>query len=108
VLFVRKVAANDASYAADDDNMFIGSGIIDKILLTDELLLLDSKQKKLHFENNWYGKIIFSKLVRFFPTVPLSITSLAGQNSLLLHGAAIPTEDILEIEKLAKSKVILA
>lgn len=100
VLFVRKV-----TLVATDD-VFIGSGLIDKIIIADRIR--DPKEKKLYLENNWYGKLIFSKLLRFVPIVPILDTPVAGQNPLLLHGTTISMTNILEIEKLARSKLILA
>ena len=83
---------------------FIGSGIIDKFISLDELREDD---KKICFENNYYGKIEFAKLVRFYPAVAVEDTPLADQNPLGLHGASLPRSDALQIERLAKARLII-
>lgn len=90
VLFVRKDA-------------FIGSGTIDRVVALDDL---QEEEKKLCIENNWYAKIIFSKLARFLPAVPVQGTPAASQNPLALHGASIPYPDAQQIERLAHAKII--
>jgi hypothetical protein len=91
VLFVRKDA-------------FICSGVIDRVIALDDL---QEHERKLCIENNWYAKMVFSKLARFLPAVPLRETPAAGQNPLVLHGASIPSLEALQIERLAPAKIIL-
>jgi hypothetical protein len=90
VLFVRKDA-------------FIGSGVIERIVALDEL---EDWERKLCLENNWYGKIVFSKLTRFQPAVLVHDTSAAGQNPSVLHGASISRSDALQIERLIPARII--
>ena len=90
VLFVRKAES------------FIGSAVLDRIAALDEL---DEDEKKLCFENNWYGKMLFAKVTRFHPHVPVRDTVIAGQNTLVLHGAEISIEDASKIEALASSRI---
>ena len=90
VLFVRKAES------------FIGSAVLDRIAALDEL---DEDEKKLCLENNWYGKMLFAKVTRFHPPVPIQDTPVAGQNMLVLHGAEISSEDASKIEALASSRI---
>jgi hypothetical protein len=94
VLFVRKVGNDDA---------FIGSGIIDKIIMLGELT---EEEKKLCLENNWYCKLLFGMVARFHPSVPVKDTPAAGENSLVLHGAIVSTTNFSKIEKLARAKIM--
>jgi hypothetical protein len=83
---------------------FIGSGIIDRFVSLGELR---EDEKKICLENNCYGKVEFAKLVRFYPAVALEDTSIAGQNILGLHGASLPRSDALQIERLARARLII-
>ena len=91
LLFVKKAA-------------FIGSGIIDRFVSLGELR---EDEKKVCLENNCYGKIEFAKLARFYPAVAVEDTPLADQNTLGLHGARLPRSDALQIERLARARLIL-
>ncbi|HET6779630.1 MAG TPA: hypothetical protein VFH09_00550 [Nitrososphaera sp.] len=91
LLFVRETA-------------FIGSGIIDRFISSDELREDD---KKVCLENNCYGKIEFAKVTRFYPAVAVEDTPVAGQNPLALHGASLPRADALHIERLARARLII-
>ena len=91
LLFVRKAE-------------FIGSGIIDRFVSFSEL---KEDGKKICLENNYYGKIEFAKLVRFYPAVAVEDTTLARQNHLALHGSSIPHFDAINIEQLARSRLII-
>jgi hypothetical protein len=91
LLFVRKAA-------------FIGSGIIDRFVSLGELRESD---KKVCLESNCYGKIEFAKLARFYPAVAVEDTPLADQNTLGLHGASLPRSDALQIERLARARLII-
>jgi len=84
--------------------VFIGSGIIDKFVPATELR---EDEKKICIKNNYYGKIEFAKLVRFYPSVPVEKTSVAGQNTLGLHGASLLRSDALQIERLAKTRLTI-
>lgn len=90
VLFVRK-------------EFFTGSGVIDRFVTMNGL---EEWEKKLCLENNWYGKIVFARLARFVPAVPVQDTPAAGQNPLALHGAKIARSDALQIERMATAKII--
>jgi hypothetical protein len=83
---------------------FIGSGIIDRFVSLGELR---EDKKKVCLEHNCYGKIEFAKLMRFYPAVAVEDTSVAGQNTLGLHGASLPRSDALQIERLARARLIL-
>ncbi len=91
LLFIRKA-------------VFIGSGIIDGFVSLGEL---KEDEKKICLEKNCYGKIEFAKLVRFYPTVAVEDTPVAGQNTLGLHGASLPRSDALQIERLARTRLII-
>lgn len=90
ILFVKK-------------DVFIGSGTIDLFVTTDEM---DVPNKKICMENNWYGKIIFSRLVRFVPPVMVQETPATGQNPLALHGASLSSHDMTKIEGIALGRII--
>jgi hypothetical protein len=83
---------------------FIGSGTIDRFI---SMSGLSEDEKKICLENNYYGKIEFAKLVRFYPSVALEDTSVAGQNILGLHGASLLHSDALQIERLARARLIV-
>lgn len=95
VLFLRKVGS--------DDDMFIGSGIIDKIVVLDNLA---EYEKKLCLENNWYGKLLFRMISRFRPYVSVKDTSAARDNPHILHGAIVSTANLMAIEKLVHARII--
>ena len=78
---------------------FIGYGVIDRIDGLDEL---NEDEKKLCLENNWYAKIVFGRLVRFYPPVPVQDTPARGLNQLALHGAEADTPAIIA---LARAKI---
>ncbi len=82
---------------------FIGSGIIDRFVSLGEL---GEEEKNICFRNNCYGRIEFARLVRFYPAVALADTSIAGQNILSLHGARIPSSAAIQIEKLARARLM--
>lgn len=82
---------------------FAGSGVIDRFVAGYEL---EEPERKLCTENNWYGKIVFERLARFVPAVPVQDTPVAGHNPLALHGAAIPGSDALKIEESASARII--
>lgn len=90
VLFVRK-------------DLFIGSGLIDRFVAID---FLEECEKKLCLRNNWYGKIVFARLSRFVPGVPVLSTPVAGQKPLALHGSSIAGIDALQIEGFAVARII--
>lgn len=90
VLFVKKDA-------------FAGSGVIDRFIAINGL---EEWERKLCVENNWYGKIVFAKLARFLPAVPVQGTPAAGKNLLALHGTSMSNSEALQIEGLASSKII--
>ena len=90
VLFVKKDA-------------FAGSGVIDRFVEIDDL---QEPERKLCMENNWYGKIVFERLARFVPAIPVQDTPVAGQNPLALHGASISSPEALQIEGSASARII--
>ena len=91
VLFIRKDA-------------FIGSGVIERIVALDGM---EDWERKLCLENNWYCKIVFSKLTRFQPVVSVKDTPAAAQNPSLLHGASISRSYARQIERLVPARIIL-
>lgn len=91
LLFIRKSA-------------FIGSGKIDRFVSLGELR---EDERKLCLENNYYGKIEFAIVVRFYPAVAVEHTPIAGQNTLGLHGASLPCSDARQIERLARARLII-
>lgn len=90
LLFVKKAA-------------FIGSGIIDRFVSLGEL---GEEEKKICFQNNCYGRIEFARLVRFYPAVAVVDTSIASKNILGLHGASLPPSVALQIEELARGRLM--
>ena len=75
---------------------FVGSGIVDRVAGLDEL---DEDEKKLCLENNWYAKITFGKLVRFYPPVPVQDTPARDMNPLALHGAEVDAPAIVALAR---------
>jgi hypothetical protein len=67
---------------------------------------LEEWERKLCAENNWYGKIAFSRLTRFLPAVPVQDTPAASQNPLALHGASISNSEAMQIEESASARII--
>ena len=94
ILFVRKAGSDDA---------FIGSGIVDKIVVAGGLA---EEERKLCLENNWYGKLVFARLTRFRPAVQVKDTPAADKNPLVLHGALVSSANFSEIEKYARAKIV--
>ncbi len=83
---------------------FIGSGIIDRFI---SISGLTEAEKMICLENNYYGKIELAKLMRFYPALPIEYTPIRGQNLLALHGASMPRSDVLDIERLVQSRLII-
>jgi len=94
VLFVRKVEKDDA---------FIGTGIIEKIIMLDDLT---EREKQLCLENNWYSKLLFGMVSRFRPSVAVKDTPTAGEKPRKVQGAIVSTANFLAIEKLARAKIM--
>lgn len=84
-------------------DVFIGSGTIDRFVTTDEM---EVSEKKICTENNWYGKIVFSRLVRFVPPVMVQDTPATDQNPLALHGASLSSHDMIKIEEISLGRII--
>lgn len=91
LLFIRKTA-------------FIGSGIIDRFI---SMSGLTEAEKMICLENNYYGKIELAKLMRFYPTLPIEHTPIRRQNLLALHGTSMARSDVLHIERLVRSRLII-
>ena len=91
LLFIKKTA-------------FIGSGIIDRFI---SMSGLTEAEKMICLENNYYGKIELAKLMRFYPTLPIEHTPFRGQNLLALHGTSMARSDVLHIERLVRSRLII-
>jgi hypothetical protein len=94
ILFVRKAGRED---------VFIGSGIVDKIV---DAKGLAEVERKLCLENNWYGKLVFGRLTRFLPAVPITNTSAAHENPIVLHGAIVSDVNFSDVEKQARAKIV--
>jgi hypothetical protein len=99
LIFVKKIGPLD-------DDAFIGSGIIDKTIGLNELG--DFSEKQAWIENNYYRKIIFGKLVIFYPPLLVKDTQINAwsQTGALLHGAQISTSEISIIEGRVNIKII--
>jgi hypothetical protein len=99
LIFVKKIGPLD-------DDAFIGSGIIDKTIGLNELG--DVSEKQAWIENNYYRKIIFGKLVIFYPPLLVKDTQINAwsQTGALLHGAQISTSEISIIEGRVNIKII--
>jgi hypothetical protein len=101
LIFVKKIGPSD------DDDAFIGSGIIDKTIELYELG--DVSEKQLWIKNNYYKKIVFGKLVIFHPPLLVKDTQISewSKTTALLHGAQISTSEISLIESRVNIKMIL-
>jgi hypothetical protein len=95
VLFIRK--------SESGDDVFIGSGLIHEIVILDDLA---ECEKKLCLENNWYCKLVFRTITRFYPIVPIKSTPAARDNPHMLHGAIVSTANLAAIEKLVQARII--
>ena len=89
VLFVKK-------------DMFISSGVIGGFAGTDEM---EEPEKKMCLENNWYGRMVFGRIERFLPPLPVLNTSLADVRPALLHGLEVSKEQVADIERLVASRI---
>lgn len=78
---------------------FIGSGVIDRVVDLEDM---NEDEKKLCLENNWYAKMVFAKLVRFHPSVPVQDTPAKDLNQLALHGVEI---DASAVAALARARI---
>ncbi|MDQ3872536.1 MAG: hypothetical protein M3258_02880 [Thermoproteota archaeon] len=85
-------------------SVFIGSGIIDRFISRDEL---QEQDKKRCLENNCYGKIEFAKLARYYPPVSIESTNLASKNPITLHGTSLALSEALNIEHLARARLVI-
>jgi hypothetical protein len=80
---------------------FIGIGKIEMIY---ELSELEHSERKICIENNFYSKIVFGKMVKFIPAVPIKNFQPVGFGKMsapLLDGADISESEITKIEQLA-------
>jgi hypothetical protein len=75
---------------------FIGSGVIDRVVDLEDM---NEDEKKLCLENNWYAKIVFAKLARFYPPVPVQDTPAKGLNQLALHGAEVDASAVIALAR---------
>ena len=89
--------------ADDEDDVIIGAGILKKIA---ELDSMDNQERRLCLQNNWYGKIVFERVERFLPPVPVKETLLAGIRPALLHGHVLTEEQAAQIDGLVSSRII--
>jgi hypothetical protein len=94
ILFAKKAAAGEA---------FAGSGVFEKIVEADAM---GEDERSRCIANNWYGRIVFTRLARFLPPVPLRDTPVAGRPVVLLHGLEITDDEAARIENLAASRII--
>lgn len=85
------------------EDVITGSGIFEKIV---ELEDMNEQEKKLCLQNNWYGRIIFERIERFLPPVPVHGTPLEGTKPAPLHGLEISEEEAEQIDGLAASRII--
>ena len=90
ILFARKADA------------FIASGVIGRAAALDEL---DAAEKELCIQSNWFAKLFFEKLTRFYPEVPVSETVLANINPVTLHGSQANEDDVAMIEARALCRI---
>jgi hypothetical protein len=99
IIFLRKMAVTD------DEDAFIGLGTIEK---TFEPFELEFVERKMCIENNYCKKIVFGKLVKFLPELPINDTQIASlrQRGPLLHGVQISDSEILKIESLVTMMII--
>jgi hypothetical protein len=81
---------------------FIASGVIGRIATLDEL---DPAEKEFCIQNNWYAKIVFEKLTRFHPEVPIKDTPLAVLSPVTLHGYQVKQDDVVKVEAAAPCRI---
>lgn len=95
ILLARRMEKGDA---------FIGYAVVDRAvgiegLSTDEMIMCK--------KNGWSTKILFSRLVRLEPPIPIKSTPVGKwpQKGALLHGAPISEEDLNAVIELASIKI---
>lgn len=86
----------------EQEDVLVGSGVFEKIVELDEM---DRQERNLCLQNNWYGRMMFERVERFLPPVPVSSTPLAGTMPALLHGLAVSEEHAERIESLVASRM---
>jgi hypothetical protein len=98
LIFLKKIDITD-------EDTFIGIGTIEKTFEPSEL---DFVERKKCIENNYYKKIVFGKLVKFVPELPIKHTQIFSlkQRAPLLHGMQISDSEILNIESLVSIMIM--
>ncbi len=94
ILFVTKGPTSD---------LVMGYGIFERIV---ELDAMDEQERRLCLQNNWYGRMMFERVERFLPPVPVSDTQLASVRPALLHGLELALSQEEEIDSLVASRII--
>lgn len=84
IVLVKKAPSGDS---------IIAVGTLERVA---ELGDMDADEKKLCMDSNWYGKMLFSQVARFYPPIPVSATELAGVQPALLHGHAVSNVSKIE------------
>lgn len=92
VLFVKKA------------DSIVGSGIVSSVQQTSEL---SSNEREFCLAKNHCAKLVFKRLTRFHPPVPVQSTLLAGHNPLTLHGTEIGKEVVSAIESQVVSMIVI-
>jgi hypothetical protein len=82
--------------------MFIASGVVGRIVTLDAL---DASEKELCVQNNWYARIVFEKLTRFHPEVPIKDTPFAVLSPVSLHGSVVKLDDVVQVEAAASCRI---
>ena len=86
-----------------DADVLIGSGVFEKII---ELDAMDEEEHRFCLQNNWYGKIVFDRVERFLPPLPIRETPLAECRPALLHGINVSEDHAAKIDTLVSSRII--
>jgi hypothetical protein len=87
---------------AKRSDAFIASGVVGRIDTLDEL---DPDERELCIQNNWYAKMVFEKLTRFHPEVPIKDTPFAVHSSVTLHGSPVRMDDVVKVEATALCRI---
>ncbi len=95
ILFVKKGESGDT---------FIGYAVVDRAIGIDKM---DMNDKKICLDNGWSSKVIFSRLIRLEPPIPVKSTMVGRwpQKGALLHGASISDDDLKVIIDSAIAKI---
>ncbi|MGI0037755.1 MAG: hypothetical protein ACRD99_05305 [Nitrososphaera sp.] len=82
---------------------FLGSGVVENVQQLEEL---DENERALCLQGNWSAKLHFATLTRFNPPVAISVTPVASQNPMIMHGSEVAESVAFIVEGLAITRIV--